>query len=202
MSLIIDVNHFIFKFVLAERVSDDIFIIPSVLGNLVAGTVRHNASVDTLAIAIQRIASHTASDETEINNLLTMCWDLETIGIKPPTEYAESLLGEQFENDNFSRLETLRDLFERHSILKFTYEVQTRERISFLDTMVFNDRSRVTTAVYKKPTDTGGCPNYNSICPDRYKIGVIKNFLHRTHAISSCWDIFMEEVDRIKQMLV
>ena len=76
--------------------------------------------------------------------------------------------------DNFSQLETLWDLFERHSIFKFIYEFQTKKSISFLDTVVSNNINRVTTSVNDKRTDTGECLNYNSLCPDRYKIGVIK----------------------------
>ena len=60
----------------------------------------------------------------------------------------------------------------------------------------------VSTSVYKKSTNTGECLNYDSICPERYKVSVIKNFLHRVHAICSTWELFLSEVDRIKQILI
>ena len=44
--------------------------------------------------------------------------------------------------------------------------------------------------------------NYNSICPIRYKEGVVKTFLHRAYSISSDWAAFHNEVKRIKQVLV
>ena len=88
---------FILKFVLAERVSGDIFIIPSIQGNQVAGTIRHNASVDTSATTTLKIASHTVSEETNLKKLLTKCWNLETIGIETSTEYDGNLVAEQIE---------------------------------------------------------------------------------------------------------
>ena len=64
------------------------------------------------------------------------------------------------------------------------------------------ESDKVSTSVYKKSTNTGECLNYDSICPERYKVSVIKNFLHRAHAICSTWELFLSEVDRIKQMLI
>ena len=54
---------------------------------------------------------------------------------------------------NCSQVEILRNLFERRFILKLSYEVQAKKLISILDTIVLNHRNRVTTPVYKKPTD-------------------------------------------------
>jgi hypothetical protein len=44
--------------------------------------------------------------------------------------------------------------------------------------------------------------NFNSIAPDKYKKGVIMNFLHRAYKICSSWSLFHQEVLRIKQLLV
>lgn len=51
-------------------------------------------------------------------------------------------------------------------------------------------------------TNDGSCINFNSICPIRYKEGVIKTYLHRAFTISSSWDNFNTEVNNIKQLLV
>ena len=44
--------------------------------------------------------------------------------------------------------------------------------------------------------------NYNSICPIRYKTGIIKTLLHRAKLISSNWSNFHAEITRLKQTLV
>lgn len=57
------------------------------------------------------------------------------------------------------------------------------------------------TSVYVKTTNHGDCLNYISICPEKYKTGVIKTFLHRGYAICSNWTTFHKEIERIKQIL-
>ena len=44
--------------------------------------------------------------------------------------------------------------------------------------------------------------NYNSICPVKYKTGVIHTLLHRAYLICSTWEAFSDEIDRLKQLLV
>ena len=61
--------------------------------------------------------------------------------------------------------------------------------------------NKLTTSVYIKPTSNGDCLNFESICPDRYKTGVVKTLLHRGYAISADWNEFHEEINRIKQLL-
>ena len=104
--------------------------------------------------------------------------------------------------EKFEELKILQTTFENNSVLKFTYEIEQKKEIPFLDVLISRNADNVTTSVFKKPTDTGECLNYDSICPERYKINVIKNFLHRSHKICSTWELFMYEVDRIKQMLI
>ena len=53
-----------------------------------------------------------------------------------------------------------------------------------------------------KDTNDDSCLNYNSICPLRYKEGLIKTFLHRAFALSSDWKSFHIEIKRIKELLV
>ena len=47
---------------------------------------------------------------------------------------------------------------------------------------------------------SGDCINYHSIASDRYKTKVIKSMLNRAYTISSNWDAFHAEVERLKQM--
>ena len=104
--------------------------------------------------------------------------------------------------DNFHQIQIIKDAFETCSILKFTYELEVKKQLPFLDTLVIRNSQRLQTTIHTKPTDTGDCMNYDSFCHDRYKTGVIKNFLHRAYRVCSTWQMFDTEVTRIHQLLV
>ena len=74
--------------------------------------------------------------------------------------------------------------------------------LAFLNTLVKRDEEKLSTTVYVKSTNTGYCLNYNSICPERYKLGVIKTLIHRAYYVSSDWINFTIKIDRLKQLLV
>ena len=104
--------------------------------------------------------------------------------------------------DNFKQLEILKETFQQNSQLNFTFEIETCKNISFLDTLIIRNNNKLVTTIYRKNTSTGDCLNYFSICPERYKISVIKNFLHRAYSVCSTWHLFDIELNRIKQILV
>ena len=85
--------------------------------------------------------------------------------------------------------------------MNFTYEVEERRKLTFLDVLVTRERDSLSTSVHTKTTNSGDCINFSSIAPERYKIGVIKTFLHRAYTVSSSWNSFHCEVKRIKQLL-
>ena len=120
--------------------------------------------------------------------------------IKPPL-YA------RYVDDIFLVLNDLKDLrpilcnFEANSVLKFTFETEKSEKLAFLDCLVQKFEDNFKTSVYVKDTNSGDCINYYSICPERYKVGVIKTLLHRAFHVSSDRYIFFHEVQRIKQLL-
>ena len=62
-------------------------------------------------------------------------------------------------------------------------------------------QQQLKTTAYTKPTSSGDCINFDSICPDRYKTAVIKALLHRSYHICNTWESFHSEIDRIKQLL-
>ena len=121
--------------------------------------------------------------------------------LKPPIycRYVDDIL---LVADNFEQVRKLKNAFKDKSVLKFTYEIERKKLLPFLDTLITRTDNNVTTTIYTKATSTGECINFNSLCPDRYKIAVIKNFLHRAFAICSTWELFHIEVTRIKQLLV
>ena len=50
--------------------------------------------------------------------------------------------------------------------------------------------------------DNSTLPNYHRECPQKYKIAIIKNLIHRVFYISSSKTIFYQELTNIKQALV
>lgn len=104
--------------------------------------------------------------------------------------------------DNIRTLNEIKEKFENLSVLKFTFEIEQKKSISFLDVQVTRRENKVDTAVYTKPTNNGQCLNYYSIAPDRYKTGLIRTLLHRGYIVSSSWENFNTEINRLKQVLV
>ena len=70
----------------------------------------------------------------------------------------------------------LREEFERNSVLKFTHELENNNQLAFLDTLLTKHNELLSTSVYTKSTNKGDFMNYLSICPQRYKTGVIKTY--------------------------
>ena len=104
--------------------------------------------------------------------------------------------------NNPDDLNKLKTKFEENSILKFTIEKSTENKLPFLDVLVENCNNYFHTQVYHKPTDKGQCLNADSECPERYKISVINNYIKRAYKISKTWQDFHSEMNLIKQILV
>jgi hypothetical protein len=100
-------------------------------------------------------------------------------------------------------IDWIKSSFESHSVLQFTIDYAENNIINFLDVQieVSPDKSTFSTSVYTKKSNNGDCINYLSLCPFRYKEGVIKTLLHRAYTICSSWKFFDEEIKRIKQLL-
>ena len=102
-----------------------------------------------------------------------------------------------------NNLKILKSILEEKSVLQFTYEFNNDHSLNFLDVHleVNQNKTQFLTSVHVKKTNNGDCMNFISLCPFRYKIGVIKTLLHRAYNICSSWEYFHIEVDRIKQLL-
>ena len=86
-------------------------------------------------------------------------------------------------------------------MLQFTYEEENARKLAFLDCLVTRLDEKFHTSVYVKETNNGDCINFKSLCPERYKIGVIKTLLYRGYHVSNDWQTFHLEIERIKQLL-
>ena len=104
--------------------------------------------------------------------------------------------------EDLSQLTQLRDVFQSHSVLNFTYEVSASGSLPFLDVLVKNDSDKFVTQIYHKPTDHGHCLNGLSECTDKYKISVINNYLNRAYKLTETWQDFHTEILHIKQRLI
>ena len=104
---------------------------------------------------------------------------------------------------NTNEVENLRKLFQQHSVLNFTVELNENNKIPFLDVLVDSNTDQFTTSLYKKPTSLNSCTlNYKSECPKRYKTAVVRNLLQRAHLISSSRMLFLKELINIKRTLI
>ena len=100
-----------------------------------------------------------------------------------------------------AQLTQIKTKFEQESVLTFTHEIEKDRQLSFLDCLIKRFDDTLQTSVFVKDTNAGDCLNYKSVCPDRYKTGVIKTLLHRGYHVSSNSDTFQKEVQRIRQLL-
>ena len=101
----------------------------------------------------------------------------------------------------FDQILKLKNLFESHSVLKFTFETEICKKLPFLDVLLNRRSNQICTSVYTKPTNPGECLNYDSSCPERYKVSVVNSLLYRSYKLCSSWDSFHCEVLRVKQLL-
>ena len=74
-------------------------------------------------------------------------------------------------------------------------------KLAFLDVDINSSSGDFQTTVYRKPTNTGHCLNGRSECPDRYRLSVIRAYIHRALKHSSTWQLAHQELQRVRQIL-
>ncbi|XP_068735295.1 uncharacterized protein [Montipora capricornis] len=107
-----------------------------------------------------------------------------TLRIMPNVETAEAFLSTQ--NDG-------------HPSINFTMELAENDKLTFLGVEIVKHMSRLQTKVYKKPTDTGLLLNYQSHVDVRYKQSLLKTMLNRAFKLSSNWQLFHLECERLTE---
>ena len=88
-----------------------------------------------------------------------------------------------------------------HPNLKFTMETSTSS-LPFLDAAMSIKNGRFNTEIYRKTTNTGVVMNYQCMAPSRWKSSLVRCFLTRAYRISSKYEFFIEEIERIKKILM
>lgn len=90
-------------------------------------------------------------------------------------------------------------LNSKHKNIKFTVE-KAQETIPFLDVEIKINDKYFDTWVWRKPTNTGLCLNFNSVCPSKWKSGLILCLLSRAREICSSNLLLNEEINKLKNM--
>ena len=68
--------------------------------------------------------------------------------------------------------------------LRFTLEKESNSTLPFLDVVVYKEASCFLMSVYYKPTFTGLYIHWDSFCPKKHKLNLIKTLVHR--ALMTC----------------
>ena len=104
-------------------------------------------------------------------------------------------------NDKKSVIEFEKILNSIHTNIAFTTELQSKNRLSFLDFLVDNSGPSLVTSTFQKPTHTGLDTKCNSFVPRRFKINLINCLLDHCYKICSSYKIISDEFEQIKTML-
>ena len=94
----------------------------------------------------------------------------------------------------------LSTLSEVHPSISFTMELEENGKPPFLGMEIIRNGSRLDTKVYRKPTDTGLLLHYHSHVVMKYKHSLLKTILHRAFKLSSNWQFFHQECERLKEI--
>ena len=98
----------------------------------------------------------------------------------------------------------LNKLNSLHPNLKFTMELGNSS-LAFLDTFISlptDDNGTFSSQVFRKATHTGLILNFESICPHKWKVGLIQCLIHRAYCISSSWKTFSDEIEILRNMFI
>ena len=95
----------------------------------------------------------------------------------------------------------LHELNSYHPNIKFTYELESYNKLAFLDVSArrTND-NKVETSVYRKATSTNIYMHWSSHTPTNWKIGTLRNLIKRANSISSSELLLRNEVSYLRHI--
>ena len=93
----------------------------------------------------------------------------------------------------------LNELNSYHPNIKFTYELESYNKLAFLDVSAIgaND-NKVETSVYRNATCTNIYINWRSHTPSNLKIGTLRNLIKRANSISSSQLLLRKEIGYLR----
>ena len=91
-------------------------------------------------------------------------------------------------------------LNKRHKNMSFSLEVESSNKLPFLDICVHRGENSDTflTSLYRKPTFSGMYTNFKSFISIRYKYSLISSLLYRVFMICSNYELIVEEIEKLK----
>ena len=81
--------------------------------------------------------------------------------------------------------------------IDFTMELEVNSRLPFLGMDIIRNGCLLDTKVYRKPTDTGLLLHYHSHVDGRYKRSLLNTMLNLAFKLSSTWELFHQECERL-----
>ena len=113
----------------------------------------------------------------------------------------------RYVDDNLSKMadvsstsEFLLTLNEIHPSLSFTMELEDNGKLLFLGIVIIRNGPRLDTKIYVKPTDTGLLLHHQSHVDLKYKYSLLNRMLNRAFKLSSNWQFFHQECERLKMV--
>ena len=95
----------------------------------------------------------------------------------------------------------LSTLNETHSSISFTMELEENGTLPLLGMEIIRNSTRLDKKVYRKPTDTELLLHYYShVDIMKYKHSLLKTKQIRAFKLSSNWQFFHEECERLKEI--
>ena len=79
--------------------------------------------------------------------------------------------------DTEQQIIQLKEIFEQHSVLRFTHEMNIDNKLPFLDVMIDSNETQFKTTIYRRPTSIVTCGNGDSEYAEKFKISVIQGSL-------------------------
>ena len=90
----------------------------------------------------------------------------------------------------------------RHSNIKFTFDIESDQQLSFLDVLVTRKNNEFATSVFRKETFSGQGLSWFSFCSDRFKKNAFSTLICRGYKICSSQATFRLELDFLKNFFV
>ena len=87
-----------------------------------------------------------------------------------------------------------------HPSLSFTMEIATNSKPPSVGIEICKKGCKPVTSVYHKPTNIGVFLHHQSNVDNRYKRSLVKTMLNYAFRLSSIWDLFTTECERLKLM--
>ena len=113
------------------------------------------------------------------------------------------MLGKRYVDDTicFIKLTSINKVLETlnscHTNIKCTIEIESENKISFLDVLLIRNNSLISTKVYRKNTNTDIYINWKSFALNNWKWGTLKTLVTRAFDICSTDEYLKQELEHI-----